>query len=241
MSWLPLHLHLENFIYAWNSMENPPLWRLLLNSTIVTVSRTLLVLFVSTLTAYALAVYRFWGRRLIFFWVLSQVILQNIITLMPSIVILLPLYVLMVWLGWFNTYWALILPAVFNAYSIFLLRQYIITIPNDLLDAARLSGCSEFGLYWRIVLPLSKPAIAAIALLNAGWTWNEFLWPALMIKNESWYTVQMVLGSAGGSPFGPGPIGAAVITLVISPLIIFTLVTQKYLMKGFAGFGYSYR
>jgi ABC-type glycerol-3-phosphate transport system permease component len=145
------------------------------------------------------------------------------------------------WFGWFNTYWALIIPAAFNAYSIFLLRQYIITIPNDILDAARLSGCSEFGLFWRMILPLSKPAIAAIALLNAVWTWNEFLWPTLMIKNQDWYTVQMVLGSGGVGPGGPGPIGAAFITLVTLPLIIFTLITQKYLLKGFGGFGYTNR
>jgi len=219
-------------------MENPPLWRVLLNSTLVTVSRTLLVLFVSSLTAYALAIYKFKGRRLIFLWILTQVIFQGTISLMPGITNLVPMYVLMAWFGWLNTYWSLIIPGAFSAYSIFLLRQYIITIPDDILDAARLSGCSEFGLYWRMILPLSKPALAAIGLLNAAWIWSDLLWPMLMIKDPNWFTVPVALGS-WVSP--SGPLGAALITLVTLPLIIFAFITQKYILKGFTGFGYTNR
>ena len=243
LTWLPLNPHWENFIYAWNYMEDPPIWRALLNSTIVTVSRTLLVLFVSSLTAYALAIYKFKGRRLIFLWILTQVIFQGTISLMPGITNLIPMYVLMGWLGWVNTYWALIIPGVFSAYSIFLMRQYIITIPDDILDAARLSGCSEFGLYWRMILPLSKPALAAIGLVNAVWVWNDLLWPTLMIKNTQWYTVQQALNGLFDMRESAQYLNvvAGCITIASIPLIVITILTQKYIIQGWTGLSYAKR
>jgi len=245
ISWLPLNPHWEHFIEAWNYANNPPLWRALLNSTIVTVSRTLLVLFISSLTGYVLAVYKFKGGRVIFMWILTQIIIQGATSLFPGITNLIPMYLLMVWLGWFNTYWSLIIPAAFSAYCVFLMRQYIITIPDDILDAARLSGCSEFGLYWRMILPLSKPALTAIGLVNSVWIWNDFLWPSLMIKNTDWYTVQLALGGGGIWDIRDSaqwlPIVAGCITMVTIPLIVITIITQKYLIKGWTGLSYAKR
>jgi len=223
-------------------MQSPPLWRALLNSTIVAVPRTLLVLFASSLTAYALAIYKFRGRHTIFLIVISTMMI-------PGFTALIPTYMLMKWFGWINTYWALIIPGFagaynalvipgfVSAYSVFLIRQYIITIPDDVIDAARLSGCSEFGLYWRIILPICKPALATVGLLNFVWTWNDFLWPMIVISDENKFTVQLALSWASPS----GPLGAALLTLATLPLIIFTIVTQKYLIKGLAGLGYARR
>jgi len=211
-------------------MQYPPLWRALLNSVIVSVSRTLLVLFASSLTAYALAIYKFRGSHAILLIILSKMMI-------PSFTFIIPMYLLMIWLGWLETYWALIIPGFVSAFSVFLIRQYIITIPNEILDAARLYGCSEFGLFWRMILPLSKPALSAIGLLNFVWTWNDFLWPMLVIKNREWYTIQVALSWAT-----PGwRLGAALITLATLPSIIFTIVTQKYLIQGFSGLGYVKR
>jgi len=228
--WLPLKPTLENFIYAWNYVQDPPLWRAFLNSTIVAVPRTLLVLFASSLTACALAVYKFRGRHAIFWIVIFHMFIPSFLGLIPS-------YMLMKWLGWLNTYWALIIPSFVNAYSVFLIRQYIITIPDDILDAARLSGCSEFGLFWRIVLPISKPALAAVGLLNFVWSWNDFLWPTFILTNRNMFTVQVALSWVTPS----GRVGMALLTLATLPLITFTIFTQKYLMKGFAGLGYMKR
>jgi len=237
--WLPLNPHFENFIDAWNYMRYPPLWRALLNSVIVSVSRTLLVLFASSLTAYALAIYKFRGSRLVFWIILSAMLMGSfrLIPVIPGIIALIPSVVLVFWLGWLNTYWALIIPGFVSAFTVFLLRQYMITIPDEVLDAARLYGCSELGLYWRIILPLSKPALAAIGLINFVWSWNDFLWPLIVISDDNMFTVQLALSWA--SPYGY--IGAALITLVTLPLIIFTIITQKYLIKGLAGLGYARR
>lgn len=220
----------ENFLDAWNFMQSPTLWRAFLNSTVVSVSRTLLVLFASSLTAYALAVYKFWGNRAIFLWILSRLMLPTFVTLIPS-------YMLMVSFGWVNTYWSLIIPAFVNAYSIFLIRQYILTIPEEVIDAARMYGCGEFGIFWRIILPLAKPVLAVVAILNFMWTWNDFLWPSLVLENRDMFTVQLALSWVSPS----GPLGAALVVLSILPLIIVTVVAQKYLLKGFAGLGYVKR
>ena len=211
-------------------MQFPPLWRALLNSTVVAVPRTLLVLFSSSLTAYAFAIYKFRGGRVIFWIVMSTM-------MVPVFTGFIPLFIIMKWLGWINTYWALIIPGFVSAYSVFLMRQYIITIPDDILDAARLYGCSEFGIFWRIVLPLTKPALAAIGLINFVWTWNDYLWPLIVISDRDMFTVQLALSWASPS----GPVGAALITLATLPLIIFTIITQKHLMKGLAGLGYKGR
>jgi multiple sugar transport system permease protein len=163
--------------------------------------------------------------------------------MIPSAVGLVPMYVLMTLLGWYNTYLALIIPGAFSAYTIFLMRQYIITIPNDILDAARLSGCSEFGLYWRIVLPLSKPAIAALGLVNGVFAWNDLLWPTLMIKNLDLYTVQMTLAGLWDIRDSAQylNIAAGAITIATIPLLIFTIINQKYLLKGWSGLSYAKR
>jgi len=242
ITWLPLNPRWENFIYAWSYMKEPPLWKAFLNSIIVSVSRTLLVLFASSLTACALAMYKFRGRHTCFLIIISLMMIPGFIALIPS-------YILMRWLGWINTYWsliipgfvsaynALVIPGFVSAYSVFLMRQHIITIPDEVIDAARLSGCSEFGLFWRIILPICKPVLATVGLLNFVWSWNDFLWPSLMITNREMFTVQLALSWVSPS----GPLGAALLTLATLPLIIFTIVTQKYLIKGLAGLGYVNR
>jgi len=236
LTWLPLDPHWENFIYAWTYTQYPPLWRALLNSLIVSVSRTLLVLVASALTAYALAIYKFRGNNAIFLIVLSKMMI-------PSFLFIIPMYLLVSWLGWLETYLALIIPGFVSAFSVFLIRQYMITIPNEILDAARLYGCSEFGLFWRMILPLSKPALSAIGLINFVWIWNDLLWPMLMIKNREWYTIQVALNGLFElrTSFDYMSVVAASITIATLPLVIFTIVTQKYLIKGFTGLSYTKR
>jgi len=234
--WIPSNPQWATYVRAWTFMPNPTLLRALLNSTIITVSHTLLLLLACSLTGYVLAKYKFRGERLIFMWIVSQMMI-------PGFTGLIPMYLLMVWFGWINTYWALIIPGAFSAYSIFLMRQYIITIPNEILDAARLYGCSEFGLFWRMILPLSKPALSAIGLINFVWIWNDLLWPMLMIKNREWYTIQVALNGLFElrTSFDYMSVVAASITIATLPLVIFTIVTQKYLIKGFTGLSYTKR
>jgi len=163
--------------------------------------------------------------------------------MIPGFTGLIPSFMIMKWLGWINTYWALIIPGAFSAYSIFLMRQYIITIPDDIIDAARLSGCSEFGLFWRIILPLSKPALVAVGLINFVWGWNDLLGPMWFIHETSMKTVQQSLGSLFDirSSVTSLPLVAASITIATLPLIVLTIVTQKYLIEGWTGLSYAKR
>jgi len=123
------------------------------------------------------------------------------------------------------------------------MRQYIITIPDDVIDAARLSGCSELGIYWRIILPLSKPALAAIGLINFVWTWNDLLWPMLMLTDTNMKTVQVALAGLWDiqASLPALHLVAACITLATIPLIVLTVITQKHLIKGWTGLTYAKR
>lgn len=242
--WLPSNPQWGNFVTTWNWV-NPPLWRAFLNSVFVVVSSVLLQLFACSLVGYVLAKHKFKGNRTLFLWILTFTIIQGTPSIFPflcGIVNLIPSYMLMHWLGWYNTYLSLIIPAVFSAYTIFLMRQYIITIPDSMLDTARLAGCSEFGLYWRIILPLSKPALTAIGFINFIWRWNDWLWPIMMIKDADLYTVQLTVvllwDIKDTAQFLN--IVAAAIAIAMIPLIIFTIVFQKYLLKGFENLSIRY-
>ena len=247
ISWVPLNPRLMNFVRAFDFLR-PPLTRALFNSTIVAVSHTGLLLLASSLTGFALAKYRFRGGRAIFWIIISTMMIPGFTGLIPS-------FMLMKWFGWINTYWALIipgfasaynslvLPGVVSAYSVFLMRQYILTIPNDVIDAARLYGCSEFGLFWRIILPLCKPVLAVVGLLNFVWSWNDYLWPLIVISDRDMFTVQLALGGLW-DVHGHLPslhLVAAATTLSTIPLIVLSIVTAKHLIKGFTGLGYAER
>jgi len=236
IQWIPRNPRWDNFIRAWNFVKTPPIWKALLNSTIITLSSVALQLLSSSLVGYVLAKHKFRGSNTIFMWILAQLMI-------PSATSLIPMYLLMNWFGWYNTWFSLIIPAAFSAYTIFLMRQFIITIPDDILDAARLSGCSEFGLYWRMILPLSKPALAAIGLINFVWIWNDFLWPVVMLKDPNLFTIQVALNGLWDIREGYNwiPLVAGAITYATVPLIILTVITQKYLIKGWTGLSYAKR
>jgi len=235
IQWFPPNPQWENFVKAFSFMH-PSLARALLNSTIVTVSSVGLMLLASSLTGFALAKYKFRGSRLVFLYIISTMMI-------PSFVTLIPFYLIVNWLGWIDTYWPLIIPGVVSAYSVFLFRQYIITIPDQILDAARLCGCSEFGLYWRMILPLSKPVLAALGLVNAVWVWNDLLVPMIMIHNRDLYTVQLALAGLWDIH---GQLSAlnlvmACTTLATLPLIVVTIIVSKHLIKGWTGLSYAKR
>jgi len=233
--WWPSQPQWENYGLAFGFLD-PPLWRALLNSAIIYSSHTLLLLLASTWTAFVLAKYNFRGNHAVFLLIISQMMIPAFTGLIPS-------FMIMKVLGWLNTWWALIIPGIFSTFTIFLMRQYIITIPDDILDAARLSGCSEFGLFWRIILPLSKPALAAVGLVNFVWGWNDLLWPQFVIRDTSMKTVQQALAGLWDirSSARFAPTVAATLTIATVPLIILTLITAKQLIKGYAGLTYGKR
>lgn len=207
------------------AVTNLPIIRFYINSFIVTTLTTLGYLFFSSLTGYAFAKGRFPGKTFFFLALLTTLMI-------PFEVRMIPLYFLMRTLHLNDTLAALCLPFLAGGFGTFLMRQYISTIPDDLVDAARVDGANEFVIYWRIVLPLCGPALAALAVLTALWRWNDLLWPLLVISDRQWYTVTLGLAIAGRSQGTFTGVALANASLAILPIILLYLGLQRYIIRG---------
>lgn len=209
------------------AMTNLPLPRLYLNSFLVTAATTIGYLFFSALTGYAFAKGQFVGKGILFITILMTLMI-------PFEVRMIPLYFLIKDLGLRNTLPALILPFLAGGFGVFLMRQYISTIPDDLVDAARVDGANEFTIFWRVVLPLCGPPLAALAVLSALWRWNDLIWPLLAISDRNMYTVTLGLAVAGRSQGTYTGSALANAALAIIPIVIVYLLLQRYIIKGIA-------
>jgi ABC-type glycerol-3-phosphate transport system permease component len=211
-----------------------PFGRWYTNSLVIAVLITLAVLFFTSLAGLGFAKYKFRGRQPMFLAMLGS-------TMIPFELILIPLFILMSRLGWTNSYASLIIPFMAPALGIFLMRQYISTLPSELMEAARIDGATEFGIYWRIMLPLMRPALAAQAVLTFLGSWNSYLWPLTVLRNRESMTLPIgtvsMMGSitAGSEP----PVGAsmAAATLITIPVIIVFLMVQRYYISGLTAAG----
>ena len=204
-----------------------PMGRYLLNSIFVAATVTVSNLFFCSLAGYAFAKHKFWGRDKIFIMILCSLMIPWQVNLIPGFVIIKEL-------GWINMYYALIVPVMAGAFGIFLCRQFIISIPDDLLDAAKMDGCGEFKIYRLIIFPLIKPVLATLAIFTFLQQWNNFVWPLVVIKSSSMRTVPLalnVLNGQFGTNFAMVMAGAVIATL---PMLIIFVSFQKYLIKGIA-------
>jgi ABC-type glycerol-3-phosphate transport system permease component len=196
-----------------------------MNSMFVTVTVTVFVLVTSSLGGYVFAKIRFPGREAIFVVVLS-------LLMVPFNVTLIPLYRLIVELGWHNTHWALIVPATVNPLGIFLMRQFMHDIPEEIIEAARVDGAREFTIWWRIVVPLTTPAIAALGIFIFLWTWDDFLWPLVALIDVELYTLPLGLSQLRGrfgADVGAGMAGA---TVAVMPVVVAFLFAQRRFVEG---------
>jgi len=209
-----------------------PIFKALLNSLIVSVLSTISVLVLGSMTGYALARLKFKGRNLIFNVILFTMVLPFQLTLIP-------LYVLMVKFGWVDSYAALILPYTMSAFSILLFRQFFLAIPQDLIDAARLDGLSEFGILFRIFWPLSKPALITVGIVHFMGIWNEALWPLIVVRKESMMTLpQMVtLFTVGGQAESQVGVHLAAATIMTIPIVLVYIFLQRYFIESMATSG----
>lgn len=160
--------------------------RSVLNSIAVSLTNVVIQIFLCALAGFAFAKYRFRGRNLLFTLILGTVMI-------PASVQLVPNYIVMGKLGLLDKLWALILPSAGNAFGIFWMRQYMFSIPDDLLDAGRMDGATEFGIFWRIVLPIARPALGALALFVFTTSWNDFLQPLVYLRSQEVFTVQLMI------------------------------------------------
>ncbi|WBU58836.1 carbohydrate ABC transporter permease [Paracoccus albus] len=200
------------------------------NSVFVTVMATIITLLTNSMAAFALSKYEFRGR--------NAVMLLIIATLMvPLSVILVPLYSVVSATGLLNSLWGVILPTVATPTGVFLLRQYMLTIPDELLDAARMDHASEWQIYWRIVLPLAAPALAVLAIFSVVWRWNDFLWPLVVLSRMELYTLQIGLNTFAGELNVQWHYILAMTVVAMIPVVVVFVFLQRFITAGIAGTG----
>lgn len=226
---IPSEISLKSYI---NVLTKIPIGRSFFNSLFVSGCVTGLVLFFSSMVGYALAHLRFRGRELLF----SIMLLTMMI---PFQVTLIPMYVLMVKFGWVNTYMALIFPAMISVFGIFLLRQYFKAFPKGLIEAARLDGCSELYIIYKIVWPNSVPALVTVGIITFMNTWNDVLWPIIVIRDQNLMTMPQLVtlfATGGQADAQMGTILAAA-TLLAIPVVLMYLVFQRQFIESMASSG----
>jgi multiple sugar transport system permease protein len=227
--WIPWPATLEHYHEVlFSSSRTARIGRAFLNSAIVSVSATLIVVFVSAMAAYPLARMRFAGRDLIFGLLIGSLMIPNAVVLVPQ-------YVLTQRLGWLSTYQGLIMPeaAMTFAFGVFLLRQFFLTMPRELEDAARIDGASTWQIFLRVVLPLSQPVLGALAIFAFRSAWNDFLWPLIAVNKPDMFPLPVALallrGAYSAESYGPIMAGAALSAL---PLLVVFLVANRRIVEG---------
>lgn len=200
------------------------------NSVLVTVGATLLTVTINAMAAYPLAKYNFRGKNFLFLVTLATIMI-------PLQVILIPVYQVVASLGLVNTLWGMIIPAAATPTGVFLLRQYMLTIPDELIEAARVDGSGEFRTFVTIVLPLCKPALAVVAIFSVMWRWNDFLWPLVVAQSERVYTLPVALARFNAEETVPFNLILAMSVVSILPVIIAFLFFQRQIATGIANTG----
>jgi multiple sugar transport system permease protein len=236
--WLPKPIVIDNFTRA---MATADFSRYFLNSAIVTSFTTLLNLVLSSLTGYTLARLNFPGRRFFFLLILGTLMVPGQVTMIAVYIVMknIPLFggnnlLGIGGTGWLNTYPALIIPGVASAFGIFMMRQFMKDLPQELEDAARVDGCTEFGIFWRIMLPQCIPALVALAIFTFMASWNDFLWPLIVTNSDEMKTVQLGLSVFRGYFHTQwNLLMAATFLISIPPILVFVL-GQKHFVKGIA-------
>jgi alpha-1,4-digalacturonate transport system permease protein len=200
------------------------------NSVFVTAVATAITLLTNSMAAFALSKYDFRGR--------NAVMLLIVATLMvPLSVILVPLYAVVNATGLLDSRWGVILPTVATPTGVFLLRQYMLTIPDELLEAARMDHASEWQIYWRIVLPLTAPALAVLAIFSVVWRWNDFLWPLIVLSRRELYTLQVGLNTYAGELNVQWHYILAMTVVTMIPVVVVFVFLQRFITTGIAGAG----
>ena len=204
--------------------------RYLWNSVFITVVATLITLLFNSMAAFALSKYKFTGQKTVFLLIIGTLMI-------PPTIILVPNFLVISNLGLLNSLWGVIWPAVATPTGVFLLRQYMLTIPDELLDAARMDHASEWQIYWRIVLPLTAPALAVLAIFSVMWRWNDFLWPLIVLSKSELFTLQLALNSFQGELQTEWNYLLAMTVITIIPVTLVFAFLQKHITTGIASSG----
>lgn len=222
IEWIPSDPQWSNYPEAYGRADFN---RYFLNSAIVTVVATSIHVLLASIAGYGLAKYRFVGGR----WLLIAIL----VTLMvPLEIIMIPLFLTVKDLGWLNSYQGMIAPHIGDAFGVLLMRQYYLSLPNSLIEAARIDGAGHLRTFFSIAVPLSKPALATLAIFTARETWDEFLWPFLIVSSDSMRTVPIGIQTFARAELSNFPHIMAISTLATIPLVMMFVVFQQQFIKG---------
>jgi multiple sugar transport system permease protein len=227
--WIPWPATLEHYVEVlFSSSRTARIGRAFINSIIISLGTVAVVVGTSALAAYPLARMRFPGRNLVFILIIGSLMIPNAVVLVPQ-------YVLVQQLGWLSTYQGLIVPeaAMTFAFGVFLLRQFFLLMPGELEDAARIDGANTWQVFWRIVMPLSQPVLAALSIFAFRSAWNDFLWPLIAVNKAEMFPLPVALallrGAYSSESYGPIMAGAALSAL---PLLLVFLVANRRIVEG---------
>lgn len=200
------------------------------NTTFVAVVGTILTVLINTMAGYALAKYKFKGRTAIFVSYLGML-------MVPLEVIMIPIFIVVSFMGLYNSLWGLIIPAAATPTGVFIMRQYLLSVPDSLLEAARIDGATEWQIFWRIVFPIAVPAMAVLAIFSFMWRWNDFLWPLIVISDPDKYTAQLAIANFMGefSVDWNSLLAMSVVSMI--PVLIIFFMFQRYFVQGMATSG----
>ncbi len=201
------------------------LGRYLLNSALLAGAVTIIALFINSMAGYAFAKFRFRYRDRLFRGLLAAMVI-------PAQVAMLPLFLLLKQFGLINTYWGVIIPGMASIFGIFLIRQYLLAIPDSLLDAARMDGAGEFRIYWSLILPLCRPILVTLAIFTFLGAWNDFMWPLIVLTDSSMYTLPVALANLLGEHVQDTELMMAGSVLTVLPVMLLFVALQKYYIAG---------
>jgi alpha-1,4-digalacturonate transport system permease protein len=221
-TFIPRDWTLDNFTIAL-SKGNFSIY--IFNTFLVAISSTIIAVIINTMAGYALSKFRFKGENVIMLLILSTIML-------PLEVIMVPIFSVLRFFGLYNSLWALIIPPAATPTGIFLMRQYLLTIPDEVIQSARIDGASEWRIFWSIILPNAKPAIATLAIFSFMWRWNDYVWPLIAINSPKKYTLQLAIANFSGE-FGIDYNSIiAMSALAMIPMLIVFLIFQRQFVQG---------
>ncbi len=224
--WIPIPIYFKNYFNAIAGSDHSFIYlRNILNSLIVAVSVTCTTIFLSSLVGFGLAKYKFKGRNVVFLSIMATMMI-------PFETIMVPMYMVVMNLHMQNTYAGLIIPFMVNAFAVFQMRQYIITFPDDILDAARIDGASEPGIFFRVVFPNCVPAIATIAVLTFRQQWDNLLWPLLVAQSEKMKTIPAYIVKFAAEKYADEGVMMAVAVIASLPIFALFICLSKYFVGG---------
>ncbi|MCP5158828.1 MAG: carbohydrate ABC transporter permease [Gammaproteobacteria bacterium] len=218
----PSRVTFEHYLALFTRLD---LARYLFNSTLLASAVTVISLLINSMAGYAFAKFRFRGRDHLFRGLLAALVI-------PAQVAMLPLFLLLKQFGLINTYWGVIIPGMANIFGIFLIRQYLLAIPDSLLDAARMDGASELRIYWSLVLPLCRPILVTLAIFTFMGAWNDFMWPLIVLTDSSLYTLPVALANLLGEHVQDTELMMAGSVLTVLPVMLLFVALQRYYIAG---------